>query len=178
MAWHFYLQNPGNGSTSSSSELPLARDAVPSGSLRNFDTNRDEDKGLLVKKDGGGLSVTDSTKTQVWAWTSAAAGRFNGDVTLAVWLAAQDFEDDERIGVLASIELCNPGCTRLGTAQWSASAAEDTFRSAQLSFGAIDVPVPAGAKLRLKVVVPDELASTDVIFAYDASSYPSRLSID
>lgn len=173
--WAFYLQNPGSGNTSSSANLPLSAGSAPSGSLANYDTDRDGDPGLMIQKDGAGLSGSDRSKTQLWSWT-ASSTTFSGEGSMTIWLAAKDFKTDERIGLLASLELCNPGCSRLGTGQWSGSGSSG-FRNATISFGSINTTVPAGSTLRLTVVVPDSLATTDVWFAYDAGSYPSRLTI-
>ncbi len=131
----------------------------------------------MIQKDGGGLSISDRTKSQVWSWTSDRAGRLEGTASLQIWIAAKDFKTDERIGLLASLEVCDPGCTRVGTGQWSGGGSSG-FRSVSVNFGSIDRTVSAGATLRLKVVVPDGLATTDVWFAYDAAAHPSRITFD
>lgn len=173
--WDFYLDNPGSGDTSSSATLPLSTTGAPTGPLRNFDTDRDGDPGLMIKKDGAGLGGSDRTKIQRWEWT-ASETRFDGEAWLTIWLAAKDYKTDERIGVLLSLELCDPGCTRLGTGQWS-GVGSNGFRQATISFGSVDTVVPAGSRVRLTAVVPDNLSTTDVWLAYDAAAQPSRLAI-
>ncbi|MGH1490160.1 MAG: hypothetical protein ACRBK7_12330 [Acidimicrobiales bacterium] len=174
--WSFFLDSSSSGNTSSSRNLPLRSGSAPSGPLRNFDTNRDSFPGLMIQKDGAGLSTSDSSKNQEWSVAIPDPTRFDGSMSLTIWLAAKDFKTDERIGLLASLDLCSPGCTRLGTGQWSGGG-EGGFRKATVGFGSVDRVVPAGSTLRLKVVVPDGLATTDVWFAYDSGSHPSRINI-
>lgn len=175
-AWTGYLKNPGSGDTSSSSVLPLTPGSAPTGSLANFDTDRDGDQGLMIQKDGAGLAASDRTKYQEWRWTAPSSTVVQGRSSLTIWLAAKDFKTDERIGLRAALELCSPGCTRIGFGQWSGQGAS-TFVPVTVDLGSVDRRIPSGAELRLRVVVPDALATTDVWFAYDTAANRSRLRI-
>ena len=155
----------------------MSDDGPPGGTLANYDTNRDDGPGLMIQKDGGGLSVSDSTKSQRWRWTASDVVEVDGVARLTIWLAAKDFKTDERIGLLSSLEICNPGCTMVGTANWSGSGSSG-FRQATLSFGSVSDRLQPGATIRLTVVVPDGQATTDVWFAYDSAAHPARITID
>lgn len=175
--WNFHLLNHSSGNTRSASSLPMGLGQSPTGALANFDTNRDDGPGLLIQKDGAGLGTGDSTKYQEWRWTFNEAARLDGSASLTLWLAAKDFKTDERIGVVAGLDLCNPGCSRLDTGTWSGQGAGG-FRAATINFGSIDVPVAAGSTLRIRIASPDNLATTDLWVAFGSSGYDARLRID
>ncbi len=100
-----YLRNPGGGNTSSSRSLTMSDGAGPTGSLANYDTNRDGDPGLMIQKDGAGVSTSDSTKYQEWRWTATQDAVLAGSVDLRIWLAAKDFKTDETIGLQAALDV-------------------------------------------------------------------------
>lgn len=175
-AWLGYLTNPGSGNTSSLAVLPLSTGSAPGGSLANFDTDRDGARGLLIQKDGAGLGTGDRTKYQEWRWTAPATTTFEGRASLTIWVAAKDFATDERIGLRVALEVCSPGCTRIGSADWSGLGSTG-FSPVTVDLGSVRRTVAAGSGLRLRVVVPDSLATTDLWLAYDAATNPSRLRI-
>lgn len=131
----------------------------------------------MIQKDGAGLSTGDSTKYQDWSYTFSQPTRLDGPVSLTIWLAAKDFKTDETIGLEAALELCSPSCTRLATDSWSGSG-QSSFRSTTLDFGSIDITASPGSRLKIRVVVPDNRATTDIWFAYDTTSYPSALRVN
>lgn len=172
-----HLMNRGTGDTSSAATLPLAAGSPASGSLPNYDTDRDDAPGLLLAKDGAGLSTSDRTKRQDWSHTLDQAATLDGTVTLTVWIAAKDKKNDETIGVRAALELCSPICRQIGVGQWS-GAGRSVYRAVEVDLGDLDLVAPAGSSLRLRIVVPDSLATTDLWLAYGTGHYSSRLSID
>lgn len=175
-----YLLNPGSGNTSSNSNLELSTAAPAAASLPNFDTNRDSEAGLGLAKDGSGLGTNDSTKHQIWKWTTPASLTLNGSTTLDLWVRAKDANSGETIGVQVELVACAATCssgTSLGTASWSASSQGSTFSNASLNLGSINTTLAPGTILQLKIVAPDNLATTDVVLAYDTSAFAAALAM-
>lgn len=172
-----YLSNPGTGNTSSSNPLTLIEVAPNASSLANYDTNRDSAAGLGLAKDGAGLGTNDSTKRQEWEWIAPSNTSLQGDVTVRLWVGAKDQNSGEGIGVLVRLQLCNPGCSTVGTDSWSATSTSAQGTLVELDLGSIGSTISSGSVLRLKVVVPDNLASTDIVLSYDSATYPARIRI-
>lgn len=171
-----YLLDRGGGDTTSSATLPLSISPPVRGSLPNFDTDRDGAAGLLVQKDGAGLSTGDLTKRQDWMFVFSDPTTLRGPTKLTLWLAAKDYKN-ETIGIRVALDLCSPTCERLGVGEWSGSG-RSTYQSATVALGHLDVLAAPGSTLRLRVVAPDALGTTDLWLAYDTTSYPSRLQTD
>lgn len=173
----YYLTNPGTGNTSSSATLPFGLGPVDSGSLPNFDTDENSDQGLTIKKDGSGLTTSDTTKYQEWTLVFGTETAIDGTAALTVWVAATTFDTGKQIELQAALDLCNPGCSRLGVDSWSASS-QAGFQAAVITFGPVTTTAPAGSTLKLRVAVGDDVGDTDAWFAYDTTAYPSRVAID
>lgn len=170
-----YLTNPGAGATTSDSELPLTPGPPDVGPLPNYDTDRDSDPGLLMAKGDAGLSTNDPTKYQEWTWNATTTTTLNGSANLTIYVGAKDLTGGETIGMSAAIYLCTPTCTQLGTGNWTATSQPDVYSLATVDIGAINQTLNPGDTLKLRVVAPDALSTTDIWLAYDAASYRSQL---
>ncbi len=175
-----YLRSRGSGDQASSSELPLKSRVGRSETLANYDTDRDDAPGLLLARDADGLSGDDPTTHQDWVWPfddDDIGERRLRQVQLSLSVAAKDMKAGETIGISVELAVCDRRCTVLGTGSWSGTATSD-FTSAVVDLGSINRKLKDDGTLRLRVVAPDSLATTDVWLAYGTSTHPSQLTID
>ena len=176
-----YLQNEPEGQdTTSSAYLPMNGDVPTQSSLPNYDTNRDEDPGLRVKKGADDQFTTDTGKVQRWTYTPSS------DLTLTsaqvvFHSAVKSFETGKGGRVEWYLRHCTTSgtdCVELAQAvlvdeNWQAGS--NGFVERTTSFGPLSQVVPAGRVLELVVIVPS--FDDDLWLAYDTAAEPSRLEI-
>ena len=171
-----YLKGDGVPSGSLSTAAPTA------GTLPNYDPGRDTSPGLSISKGTNGVSETDPTKYQEWV-TSTEGGSLSGSVSLIFWSALKDFQTEKRGIVDAFLLDCDSGganCSsvaqgQLDLADWSGGSG--TWVEHTINFGTLSHTVLPGRTLKLKITVGNS-ADDDMWFAYDTTSYPSRLDLD
>ncbi len=172
-----YLGNPGSGNTSSSPSLAMSPTS-PSGSvLPNYDTDRDSEAGLGLAKDGTGLGTSDPTKYQEWTWTLPAGQTMSGLMEFWIWVGAKDGNGGETIGIAARVQFCDPGCVTVGSDTWSGGSSPGGPGVVQMNFGSVSQTLSAGVVVKIKVVAPDSLATTNIVLGYDLFTQPARLQI-
>ena len=173
-----YLDGVGNGS-----DIPMAslKTDAPSGSLNNFDPQRDAFTGLLIAKGGSGLYESDSTKQQTWL-SNTSSTVLAGPVSLTLWSAVKDFDTSKGGSVTAYLVDSNASGNNLveiasatvSRTDWdtdnSATWVEDTF-----NFGDVNYTLGTNRFLGVKILVHDN-SEDDMWFAYDAADTPSVLS--
>lgn len=158
----------------------LSTAAPTSGSLPNYDPGQDSDPGRKLDKSDEGWNEDNPGKHQLWV---APKGEMtiDGQVTLTFWSAMKDFDQDKGARVEAFLLDCNPGgstCVLIDQGSresypWSASA---SWVSKTIDFGSVTYSIAENRSLAIKVVVGDD-SDDDMWFAYDTTSYPSRLSL-
>ena len=179
--WHNY-PTPPTGDTASHAPLSMDRIAPLASTLYNYDTDRDTDPGLQLKKSKRGLSETDPLKYQVWRTASLGdALVITGDVSIDFWAALTPPHLGERgtvnmylrdyDGVSAYTEI---GSGTISESDWQ--GASTTFVKKTITIPGLNYTVVAGHELELKVVV-DNGAQHDMWFAYDTVSYPSVIKL-
>lgn len=164
--------------------IPIASlaTASPTGSLVNHDPARDSDPGLVLKKTNRGSAETDATKYQLWLSPSGDLD-LDGTASFTFWSAMKDFNQERAGGVNAYLLDCPATGTSCSVIDSASSAANPwnpggSWVSRTLSFGVVTYTIASDRRLGLKITV-DATASNDSMWiAYDAGSYPSRLTVD
>lgn len=187
----WYLRSLGPGDASSTPKLPLAVAAGPTnGALPNYDIDRDDADGLLLREAASGLSQqlaeTDPSKFQLWSYTMPAATRLSGNARVTLYGAmrnmAADLNGRVRVFLLDCSSTTSAGadCSTIavGTVTrrpWS--NAPDTWVGFTAFMGDVDYSVSAGRAVVLKLVVGGAESEDDMWFAYDAGGFVSTLRI-
>lgn len=166
-------------------ELYLAGTGVPRGSLAqsapsasvlpNYDPGRDAFPGLLLQATDNGLMESDPVKYQKWVGGPSPID-VDGPVSLVLWSAMQDFDQDDNGVVHAGLFECDAGgsnCDPIVQATlkldpWSGSS---SWVERTIDFGPVTRSVPPGRVLAVKIVVEEN----DMWFAYGTTAQPSRL---
>ncbi|MGI9597695.1 MAG: hypothetical protein ACR2QK_16145, partial [Acidimicrobiales bacterium] len=169
----------GAGSTSSRSSLPLATSAA-AGPLPNYDSDRDDQPGLLLGK-GAGLGETDQTKMQRWRSGTNLTGSVEGTPIVEIWAATKDFDTGKSGRLVAGIYDCNTALSDCGLL----ASGGATFRQASFGseFGRVSIemsPVATelgqGRALMLKIAVADS-SDDDLWLAFGVTRYPASVRV-
>ena len=164
----FYLSSPGSGDVASQLVLPLSVESPPVvAPVPNYDTDRDNDAGLLLKHDSG------SGSEQSFRWDIpqpvalggavvvelfATGKNNNGPFTLDVWLRSCRGSD----------------CTDIAYGRQTSNSPDQGFASMTFDLGTIDTVLAAGDALELVIGAPTE-SGRHVWLAYDAAAAASRI---
>lgn len=153
----------------------------PSGSLGNLDPARNDDPGLTVQKGGSGAGENDATKYQIWV-SPAGEMSLSGPVSFTFWSAMKDFTTDKGGVVRAYLLDCTPsgsGCSTISssTAEAGTWSPSGDWTSRTISFGSVTHSIDSGRSLAVKIIVADT-SDDDMWFAYGATAYPSRLTVE
>ena len=178
----YYLHNnptPPVGNTNAQANLPLNTSAPTANTLFNYDQNRDAVAGLRILRGGSGAGETNLTRYQNWrTGTLGSALTINGTVNFTFWSAiengAQNVTGHVRVFLRhfngsTYTEICNGAITQ---ANWQGGSTGAVQRT--VSFNCSSYTIPAGQRLEVKIVVGNS-AGANMLFAYDTTSFPSRL---
>ena len=180
----FYLHNdptPPVGDTLSHAVLPITGMEPRGSNLYNYDTDRDAAAGLVIQKGGKNVNEADPLKYQVFR-TETLAGDLviNGNVTIEFWAAIKDFADTPAGKVTFFIRDRDEtgGYTEIADGTrfkptWDLDGT-GSFTEESITISSVSYTVPAGHELEIKIIV-ESAAGDDMWFAYDTSSYPSRI---
>ena len=162
--------------------LPMDRDVPPSADLFNYDTDRDNDLGLTIKRSKDGLQEDDRDKFQTWR-----SAILTGDLVIEedsyidFFAAMEDFEDDEDGEVHMFLRDRDPatgtyveiGRGTIYEPEWH-DVVTGEFVPKTIVIVDADYTVPVGHEIEIKVVVDDK-AGEDMWFAFDTATYPAVL---
>ncbi len=180
----YYLHNnpsPPVGDTASQTLLPFDKTLSTATTLYNYDSDRDADAGLLIAAGGSGPAETGTTLHQSWRTSAFAADQvIDGNVTVVLASAIQNFS----LSVAGSITVYlrhydGASYTEIASGSLTESdwqAGSGTWVVKTLSIPAVDYTVPATDMLELKLIV-DSSSGADMWFAYDTSTYTSRIEL-
>ena len=176
---------PPTGDTASQPVLPMD-DELPSAvpqltSLYNFDTDRDGDPGLKLKKSKNGLSETNPEKFQVWrTGVLGSPIAISGDVLIDLWTALDPPHLAEHGVALAYLrdydgasytEIANGA---LFARDWQSGST--TFVERMSLIQGVSYTIPAGHELELKLLV-DDASKHDMWLAYDIEATNSLINL-
>lgn len=164
--------------TVSKPALPMG-DVVPPVPLANYDTDRDNAPGLLVRR-GNGLGESDTRKIQVWNQSGGLL--IAGTPTIDLWVATTGFNDDDEGQLVLGLYDCTEkgdGCSSLGQSTISFSQKEFgvDFGLVTISLPTLSRTIGADRILQLRVATTSD-SSDDLMFAFGTTSYPARVTID
>ena len=152
------------------------------GPLNNYDTNRDNEPGLVIARGGSGAGEANPQRFQSWRTAPlASATTLGSNVTVHLWSGMKDFEGGKagRIEVYlrdfngsSYTEICSGA---LADADWQGGPSG--FRNTSFSFACPTYTLSSGHSLELKLIV-DGSSEDDLWFAYDTNPYRSRIQIN
>lgn len=178
----WYLHNnpsPPTGDTNSQANLPFDLTSGSATTLYDYDENRDSAAGLLLERSNNGLSETDTRAFQAWRSDGVACAlTISGTATFTFFSATEDFENSRQGSVVAYLRhydgssFTTIGQSTLTVGNWQGGSG--TWVEKSISLTGLSYTVPAGDYLELRIQVTDD-SDRDMIFAYDTTSYPTRL---
>jgi hypothetical protein len=149
--------------------------------LYNYDTDRDASPGLLIVRGGTGPTETDTTKYQTWRTSALASGlTIKGTARVLLWSGIKDF-GPTKSGTVTVFLRHFDGATHVEIAQGTMPAqawqgGSGTWVVKAITISGVDYSIPPGDYLELKIIV-GAAADDDMWFAYDTTSYDSRLEL-
>lgn len=180
----YYLHEnpyPPLGDSTSAATLPMSGSAPSATTLYNYDTDMDSGPGIVIERGGSGAGETDADRYQSWIGPAAAAAfTIDGSVSLSVWSAVREFEEDKAATLAAYLRDCSgSACTLVGSATHSDADWQDGYtgwRPAGLTITTGTYTLAPGHWLELKLIVPNS-SEDDLWFAYDTTTYDSHIRI-
>ena len=181
-----YLHNdptPPTGDTVSHTVLPMDFTAPTATTLFNYDSERDAAPGLLINKTPqfNVLPETDPSKVQVWRTAPLTTPlTFTGGLFMDIFAAPKNFDQNKKAGVVAYIRDYDPAATtytEIGNGGiWANDWQEGstTFVKRPLFIPDVNYTVPVGHQLEVKIGV-NAKSDADMVFAYDTTSFPTRI---
>ncbi|MEX0826446.1 MAG: protein kinase [Acidimicrobiia bacterium] len=170
---------PPIGSTDAEQRLPMDSTSPTATTLHNYDADRDDLPGLLIKKGGSEDRYSfPGGNFQNWRYTVPPGGLvLAGNVEVTLFSAMKDFTTDKRGHIQVFLRDCTGNsCTTivsgsLDRGQWNDASgwSEDTIVLSDVNY-----TVAAGRQLELKIFVDDD-SDDDMWFAYDTTTHQARL---
>ena len=170
-----------SGNTESSSILPFRLSKPTTSKLHNYDTDRDDDPGLLIVPSAKGEAETNADRFQVWTVRIDSRVVFDGPASLTFWSTHRDFKKNEPGRVDAFLFDCSSSgdCNRFAAGAVSRQAwvtGSQTWVKDTISFGSVQHTM-TGERFFVLKVVPNASADTEPMwFAYATSSHPTNVS--
>ncbi|MBI5088961.1 MAG: hypothetical protein HZB15_08915 [Actinobacteria bacterium] len=166
------------GNVVSQPVLPLAARSPLNASLPNFDTDRDSNPGLLIRR-GGALAVGDPARMQRFRLAPATPTRIDGSASVRLYVAPAGLLLDAMTVNVALAHCIGPTldtCTVLATGSVGFVGLLSQFQAVDVGLGAVDATIAPPHALEVWVVA-DSSSSRDLWLAYDTTSRPSALTI-
>jgi hypothetical protein len=174
-----YLTNPGSGNTTSSLVLALSRDGPTDSTLANFDTDRDDDNGLLLVRSSAGLDETNNAKKQIWSLDVGSQDLKGASVRLRA--ALKNYDQSESATLAVRLERCNSAlvsCKTLGSNQKSfTQGIANSFKTIVVNVTLTGGTTTKQPILVLKVVATDA-SDDDVWLAYDTKAHDAMVKLN
>ncbi|HEX4983912.1 MAG TPA: HD-GYP domain-containing protein, partial [Ilumatobacteraceae bacterium] len=164
-----YLSSPGSGDVESRTVLPLSVDQPPVlASVPNYDTDRDNDAGLLLKHDSGPESE------QLFRLELMQAVHLRGVIPVELFASARNNNGSFTLDV--RLRSCRgTDCTEVAYERVTATSTGIGFVSMAFDLVPIDTVLSAGDALELVISVPT--SGHHVWLAYDTSATASRFTV-
>ncbi len=178
----WYLHNnptPPTTNTTAQFNLALSATAPTAATLYNHDTNCESRAGRSINRNTGLLSEATTCRYATWRTAALATARtLTGTATLAVW-ARKTTANGTNPTLRAFLRVFDPATstyTELGTANATVvSNPTVAWARLNLTWSLASVAVPGGRQIEVKVVATG--GNRNVEIAYDATAYPSSLSL-
>jgi hypothetical protein len=158
--------------------LPLVARPPLNSSLPNFDTDRDSNPGLLIRK-GGALAVGDPTRLQRFRLTMPTVSKIDADASVRLYAAPAVLLLDGMTVNVALAHCTGPSldnCTVLATGSKGFLGLLSQYQAVDITLGHVTATIAPPHVLELWVVA-DTSSSRDLWLAYDTSSRSSALTL-
>jgi HD domain len=163
----FYLSSPGSGDVVSQLVLPLSVESPVPAPVPNYDTDRDDDVGLLLRHDSG------SGSQQRFHWNIAEPVALRGSVMVELFATGKNNNGPFTLDVW--LRNCRGSvCTDLAYLRHTSNSPDQGFTSMTFDLGTIDTVLAAGDSLELMIAAPTE-SGRHVWLAYDTAGAASRM---
>lgn len=169
---------PATGDSQALDPLPLSTVQPTSATLFNYDTDRDAFPGLFMSK-GDGLSETHPVKFQRWRHVPSGTLSLAGPAELTLWSATKDFNTGKQGHIEVGLYDCDAvgvSCVLLAAGAETISPWPSSWQPIVVDLGTVTGSIGSTRSLVLKVAVGQD-SHDDLWFAYDTSTYLSRLTI-
>ena len=185
LSCNYYWNNdptPPTGDTASHAVLPMSTSSPSATTLYNYDTDRDTDAGLIIKKGGSGVDETNAAKYQVWRTGALdSALLISGDVFVEFWTSLVNFK--QNVAGEATIFLRDydgaSGYVEIGNGVRSDSdwqGGSSTFVKKTITIPGLSYTIPKGHQLEVKVIVGSGTGG-NMWWVYDTTTYPSVINL-
>ena len=147
--------------------LPLSVDSPVGAAVPNYDIDRDQDAGLLLKHNSG------SGSEQRFHWDITQPVALRGAVVVELFATGKNNNGSYTLDVW--LRSCSgSGCTDLAYRREAADSPDQGFAPLAFDLGTIDTVLAAGDALELVIVAPTE-SGRHVWLAYDTAVAASRV---
>ncbi|MBK6775492.1 MAG: HYR domain-containing protein [Flavobacteriales bacterium] len=176
----YYLDGVGDQTDVPNGNMKLVAPTDPT--LDDFDPTRHPEPGLFIQRGASGFMEGNPERFQLWL-ISPVPNILNGPVRFRLWSAMKDFDLDDAGTLTAYLLETNPAgggrallaTTTINRSDWDVGNT-GTWIVDNIDFGNITHTIPGTKRLAVMITVPNASAD-DMWFAYDATPYPSRLTI-
>lgn len=165
------------GNVASQEVLPLAARSALNGSLPNFDTDRNAQAGLTIRR-GGSLSLGDATRLQRFRMEPGNV-RLDGTASVRLYAAPAGLLLDSMRVAVALVECSGAAlnsCSVISSASSNFTGLLTLYQAIDVSLGAVSEHISSTHSLEVWVVA-DSSSSRDLLLAYDTTGYVSTLTI-
>jgi HD-GYP domain-containing protein (c-di-GMP phosphodiesterase class II) len=156
--------------------LPLVARSPLNASLPNFDTDRDANAGLLIRK-GGALAVGDPTRMQRFRLTLPTVSKIDADVSVRLYAAPAGLLLDAMTVNVALVHCTGQSldnCAVLASGSTGFVGLLSQYQAVDIALGHVTATIAPPHVLELWVVA-DASSSRDLWLAYDTNSRSSAL---
>lgn len=150
----------------------LSPNAPNGGSLPNYDPERDEGPGLLIRRGGSGPDEKDPTKFQLW--NLRLTGQALTVDSLTLWASSAGKSTPGQSNFIAYLMLCRPDCVVIDQQAAGVSGSAGWQKVVVPIHGDVNA-YQAGDRLVVKLIVSPGSAD-DLWLAYGTQTYPAHLS--
>ncbi|MDX1690325.1 MAG: putative Ig domain-containing protein [Acidimicrobiia bacterium] len=166
----------GSDGTTAQARLPFEFDTPTAASLPNYDSDRNADPGLTIRK-GGSETTTDTTKYQEWSAVLTEDLVLDGPAQVVLYSAVAGFEVKAGHPYVWLQECAGDGtgCVTFSFGElhqdpWTASGG---FEANTVTLGSLDRTIASGRMLVMRIAQKHE----DTWHAFDTADKPARLEL-
>jgi putative nucleotidyltransferase with HDIG domain len=170
------LGSSGPGDVASQAVLPLVSRAAINANLPNFDTDRDNENGLKLRKDGTFDINENPERIQRFRFEPIGSFILDGPAQASIWLGAKNLHADDIQASVALMECTDvlEVCAPVASDTIDFVGLKDRYSLHTFDFGNLVRVVPSARHLQLWVIATLD-SKHDMWVAYDTTGYESML---
>lgn len=159
--------------------LPLVTRGPLNATLPNLDTDRDNQPGLRIRRNGEFDSLTNANRLQRFRLDPPSSLTLAGPAAATIWLSSKNLEVND---VQAAVALMNctdllDECTLIASATVDFIGVKDQFSQQTFDFGTVTRTIPAINNLQLWIIATVD-STHDMSVAFDTFGYKSTLALN